>query len=769
MRRIGLALLAVALSAAPAHGAETKYSVANGCFEAASGAPAGPYRLKATTLAQYLLYTKDAKFLAAGGETADEPSTATEWRATDDGGVVTLEPLEGEGAVTLGSAAAGCPKYPEIDLNVSGRPFSQPFPYGETRGFLEAHIHMMAFEFLGGSLHCGRPWHEYGAPYALRVCEDHIATGGCGAAIEGTLGGNPGCHDTGGWPTFAGWPEHDQITHEQTYYRWLERAWRGGLRTYVNLFVENGVLCELYPLKRNSCDEMDSVRLQARDIYELQDYIDAQSGGPGKGFFRIVTDPFQARKVIQRGKLAVVLGIEVSHLFNCEHFNYEPTCTVEDIDRQLDEVYKLGVRDMELVNKFDNALAGVAGDGGAGGPVINMGNKYETNKFWEIKTCQTTEGDKEQPGAPRDVLVIDALDVLLPDDELPVYADPAPHCNVRGLTDLGEYVVRKMMGRGMIIDPDHLSQASRDELFAVTESKDYSGLVSSHSWSNDKDYPRIMRNGGVVAPNDNNTKGYFENWKRLRKQRGKGYFYGIGYGADMNGFSSSAGPIGDEVKISYPFKTVDGNVTIQKQKSGERTFDINEDGISHYGLFPDWVEALRKLGGDQIANDMANGTEAYLQMWERAVGVPGPKCRSRTARLRSRGVRKIHVGLAANAFLRRAGQPQQRRGRVWRWCVNKRSIKKTRITAVLTPEGRSALVATNARGQRAARIGVGDPVKRRLAKVGKNHGGGLWTVLAKNGNVFAYGTRAGRVTFAAVATPAAQTRLRRYVKLGGLR
>ncbi len=292
----------------------------------------------------------------------------------------------------------------------------------------------------------------------------------------------------------------------------------------------------------------------------------------------------------------------------------------------------------------------------------------------------------------------------------------------------------------MIIDPDHLSQASRDELFAVTESKDYSGLVSSHSWSNDKDYPRIMRNGGVVAPNDNNTKGYFENWKRLRKQRGKGYFYGIGYGADMNGFSSSAGPIGDEVKISYPFKTVDGNVTIQKQKSGERTFDINEDGISHYGLFPDWVEALRKLGGDEIANDMANGAEAYLQMWERAVGVPGPKCRSRTARLRSRGVRRIDVGLAANAFLRRAGQPQQRGGRVWRWCVNKRAIERTRITAVLTPNGRSALVATNARGQRAGKIGVGDPVKRVAG--GENRPPAASGRCGPEGQRFVYGTRA---------------------------
>ena len=193
----------------------------------------------------------------------------------------------------------------------------------------------------------------------------------------------------------------------------------------MNLFVENSVLCELYPLKRNSCDEMDSVRLQARDIYEMQDYIDAQSGGPGKGFFRIVTDPFQARKVIADGKLAVVLGIEVSELFNCSHYDYVPDCNKDDIDRQLDEVYKLGVRDMELVNKFDNALAGVAGDGGAAGPVVNNGNKYETDTYWDFETCQTTEGDKEQPALPRDALIGNGLAALLPPGTAPVYPEGA--------------------------------------------------------------------------------------------------------------------------------------------------------------------------------------------------------------------------------------------------------------------------------------------------------------------------------------------------------
>ena len=206
--------------------------------------------------------------------------------------------------------------------------------------------------------------------------------------LENALsGGRAPTHDPVGWPTFKDWPHHDSLTHEQSYYRWLERAWRAGQRIFVNLLVENKVLCELYPYKQNSCDEMDSVRLQARRIRELEDYIDAQSGGPGKGFFRIVTDPFQARRVINAGKLAVVLGIEVSEPFGCQVYNDEPQCDAARIDRELDEVYRVGVRDMEIINKFDNALGGVAGDSGATGAVVNSGNSSSTGSYWQMQPC----------------------------------------------------------------------------------------------------------------------------------------------------------------------------------------------------------------------------------------------------------------------------------------------------------------------------------------------------------------------------------------------
>ena len=54
---------------------------------------------------------------------------------------------------------------------------------------------------------------------------------------------------------------------------------------------ENRILCLLQTNRQTNCDEMDTVRRSLEAIHELQDYVDAQSGGPGKGFFEIVTDP----------------------------------------------------------------------------------------------------------------------------------------------------------------------------------------------------------------------------------------------------------------------------------------------------------------------------------------------------------------------------------------------------------------------------------------------------------------------------------------------
>ena len=57
--------------------------------------------------------------------------------------------------------------------------------------------------------------------------------------------------------------------------------------------------------------------MQAKYMHEFERYVDAQHGGPGKGWYRIVKNPFQARNVINQGKLAVVMGIETTIPFDC--------------------------------------------------------------------------------------------------------------------------------------------------------------------------------------------------------------------------------------------------------------------------------------------------------------------------------------------------------------------------------------------------------------------------------------------------------------------
>ncbi len=663
---------------------------------------------------------------------------------------------------------------PEAELNVAGRPRKGKTSYTEVTGLLEGHLHAMAFEFLGGGVHCGKPWDEGGITQALKDCPDH-AGNGAGAVLENVLStGSPlGTHSTDGWPSFRGWPRHDSLTHEMTYYKWMERAWIGGLRLMVNLHVDNEVLCQVYPIKKHGCNEMDTVRREIADLRALQSYIDRKSGGPGRGWFRIVKDPFEARRVINSGKMAVVQGIEVSKLFDCDLSFDTPSCTKADIDRRLDEMYRAGIRDLELVNKFDNGLAGVAMDAGTTGLAVNGANRVQTGRFWQVETCDGPSHDQPQvtgPGTGRDELLGTALSLYLPPGVTPVYPKQ-PHCNVRGLSELGEHLIRRMVQKRMVIDVDHLSVAARKQALALIESLGHSGLISSHSWADEESYPRIYRMGGVVTPSDNNSADFVKDWQTIRKYRSSKHYFGFGFGSDLNGFSSAAGPRPNNGAnpVRYPFRAIGGPM-IDRQRTGTRTFDVNSDGVAHYGLYPDWVEDLRKVGGRQIHNEMARGAEAYLQMWERAEGIPSRRCRSPHVNFSRRGLNNVKIGLTPNAQLRRAGQPNRRNGRVWRWCVGGRKNRRAKTLAAFTRSHKVGLIATTGSGHRAARVAPGMR-SRRLRGKARSIGRGLYVRRAGRGR-FVYKVRRGKVRFVALASRGVSKNrrtIRNYLRMAGLR
>ena len=638
--------------------------------------------------------------------------------AVVDGALALVESDAGDGFDF--ALADGCETYPEIDVNVDGPVVGGRYPFQETRGTIDLHLHGMAFEFIGGRSRCGRPWHRYGAPFALVDCPDHHP-GGFGAALEGVLSkGSPdGRHNTDGWPTFAGWPKARSLTHEQVYYRWLERAWRGGLRLATNLLVDNNQLCKIYPYKRNSCNEMDGVRLQAQRLREFERYIDAQNGGPGEGWFRIVTDPLQTREVINAGKLAVVMGIEVSRLFDCSANPRAPECTPEIVEERLDEAYDMGIRQMELVNKFDNQFSGVTFDGGTSGPIVNVGNFGETGSWYKIDDCDDVHAhhehgaaDKRQmnvhddgndafePITGRDGIFAAVIDTVYDEAGSAPYPAPVypggPHCNRVGLTDLGKFLVAEMAERGMIFDPDHMSVRARYaalDLLSDTAGVDpvaaelyqnpkfhglpYSGVVSSHSWADEGIYQKIYELGGVVTPAGDGAADFVEEWEQDRAWFDDRYVTGFGFGSDTNGFSAHGGPSA----IDYPF-TGFGGATFERQYSGPtdgtgKTYDLNVDGVAHYGLFADWLTSTRSLAeaaqpgnGALFWDDMFMGAEAFLQMWERAVGVPPNACREDVPDLSDADMSGLSEGMSVEDVLWMLGQPETRADTTFTYCLS---------------------------------------------------------------------------------------------------
>ncbi|MFG2347627.1 galactose-binding domain-containing protein [Streptomyces phaeochromogenes] len=528
-------------------------------------------------------------------------------------------------AVTLGptpSSAAGTDWWnpvarpaPDSQIGVTGEPFKGTNSQGEVRGFVDAHNHIMANEAFGGRLICGKPFSEAGVADALKDCPEHYPDGSL-AIFDFITNGGDGKHDPDGWPTFKDWPAYDSLTHQQNYYAWVERAWRGGQRVLVNDLVTNGVICSVYPFKDRSCDEMTSIRLQAKLTYDMQDYIDAMYGGTGKGWFRIVTDSEQARSVIEQGKLAVILGVETSEPFGCKQILDIAQCDKEDIDAGLDELYDLGVRSMFLCHKFDNALCGVRYDEGGLGTAINVGQFLSTGTFWQTEKCTGPQHDNPIGGAAAP----SAEEELPAGVEVPSYDDDA-QCNKRGLTELGEYAVRGMMQRKMMLEVDHMSVKATGRVLDIFESESYPGVLSSHSWMDLNWTERVYGLGGFIAQYMHGSEGFSAEADRTKALREK-YDVGYGYGTDMNGVGGWPAPRGADAStpVTYPFRSTDGGSVIDKQTTGSRTWNLNTDGASHYGLVPDWIEDIRLVGGQDVVDDLFRGAESYLDTWGASEG-----------------------------------------------------------------------------------------------------------------------------------------------------
>ncbi len=611
-----------------------------------TAAQAEPFRFEATQLGRYTVrdstgayaYQSVIGFVLAGSSYGDR----ADWTVSGAGGrykLVSTATGQQLGSI-LGSAGAGsatfaattttgCSATPDVGTQVSGTAAPGVDASGKLVGWIDAHAHITAAAAFGGRMHCGEAYAEGGVTVALAGCPSH-ATLGVGALFEAIVGGtDPINSPEDGWPTFGDWPQHDTLLHEASYFRSIERSWRSGQRVLNALLVGNRVICELFPLRDTGCDEMDQIRVQATYLRSMQDHVDAQSGGPGQGWFRLAATPADVRRIAAQGKLAVVIGVENSELFGCREIRDVPQCTTADIDAGLDELQAMGVSGVYPVHKFDNAFGGTRFDEGITGAAVNIGQLISSGHWWQARSC-TGPADNTQPLVSDEIARLLALGGLgLPAGTIaPVYPS-GPICNVRGLTTLGGYLVDRLIERGMVIHIDHMGVRTATAVLDRAEAARYPGVVSVHTWSDRAIVDRILALGGFVASyayaatdaGDGNPA-FLDEWRANRALPDGSMIAGYGIGSDVNGLGPQAPPRlnAGARPLAYPFTATNGT-TVSRHVMGQRTFDLNTDGVAQYGLYADYVtDLIQQAGSDGplLRRQLLNGAEAYTAMWERA-------------------------------------------------------------------------------------------------------------------------------------------------------
>ena len=502
-------------------------------------------------------------------------------------------------------AAGGCAEFPEAELNAQVLQAPKRLNAdGSVFGWVDGHNHITGSEYLGGRVTYGYPFHPLGITQALGDCAQHHGPEGTLSPVSYVVATAP--HDTTGWPRFADWPGSSELTHHQTYYLWLKRAFLAGQKLMVNHFVESQLLCSLHAaFNRNDCNPMASIRHQREQLLALQDYIDAQEGGPGEGWFRIVTHPTEAREVIANGQMAVVMGAEVSRLFDCGRTYDQPNCSITDIREQLAELKALGLRSLFPIHKEDNAF------GGARQPVAGTHTE-------ECAPLGEDQMDQPPPG------LLDGLaNTLLAESGA---GGDTRWCNALELTPHGEFMIAEMMRQKLIIEIDHTGARTRDRILQIARDYGYP-VVTAHSWTNEDALPRVWEVEGAFAryscTADCFVSGVFD---RYIPSAPPGAFLHLGIGTDANGLGPLPGvrPGADADPLQYPFTSYDGRVVFDRQVTGERVFDLNADGVAHYGLYADWVADVQHHGGegrDTAMEMLFRSAEGYLRMWERVEGL----------------------------------------------------------------------------------------------------------------------------------------------------
>ena len=348
---VAVGIVAVVLAtAAGAHAAtQTRYSLVHGCYALTPAGPLVPgaeprahagHRARAATCSTRPTARSSPRRPAAASASTPRPSPAADWRvdAASDG---TVHAHAAAGGATLRDVAlharpTGCADYPEAELDATGtpsqgrhqlRPRRRPGRGPHALDDLRVPRRRLPLRQARGTRTASRTR----CPTAPRSRARRARA----APMQNFLNyGNPVAaarHHRLADSSTRGAPSN--LTYEGTYWRWIQRAWMAGLRLMVMSVNENRD-----PL-RAAGQPRDQLRRDGhrpprprRTSTSSRTTSTRRPAGRARGSSRSSPTPYQARRVINEGKMAVVLEVEVSEPFDCSRLRTSRRCDQAQVD-----------------------------------------------------------------------------------------------------------------------------------------------------------------------------------------------------------------------------------------------------------------------------------------------------------------------------------------------------------------------------------------------------------------------------------------------------
>ena len=206
---------------------------------------------------------------------------------------------------------------------------------------------------------------------------------------------------------------------------------------------------------------------------------------------------------------------------------------------------------------------------------------------------------------------------------MPTYP-PGPQCNANGLTPLGKYLIKRLMANHMLIEMDHMGEWAREAVLRMATRRRYP-LVSGHTGTGGAWTPGqlrlLYRLGGMASATPDQAPQLAAKIESLKQDRAKRSLLRCRPGHGHRRLLGSSGPAprrgADAARLPVP-RHSRGKVLFQRERTGSRTFDLNTDGVAHYGLIPDLLADMQQHGGAPALRSLFRSAEAYLRMWELA-------------------------------------------------------------------------------------------------------------------------------------------------------